>query len=286
MTDDRSFAPFTVPLGEARITAFCDGILVAPIGSLYRLGSDQPTPEKFPDAPGELAVNAFLVEVDDRKIMIDTGSGALFGPDHGKLQTALKTLGISSNEINDIILTHIHADHSGGLIADGKPVFKHAKLHIGKTEATFWLAEGAADAPDVTEKVKGQIGRAHATIDPYAAENRVTLFEDNGDILPGFSASLRAGHTPGHLAVRFETGGETITFVGDIVHGDSVQFENPAITIDFDYDQPNAAIARAAAFAQAADEGYLIAAAHLPFPGIGHVIREGDHYRFEAYRQQ
>jgi glyoxylase-like metal-dependent hydrolase (beta-lactamase superfamily II) len=285
MTEDRSFAPFTFALGKARITAFCDGILLAPVGSLYRLASDQPTPENFPDAPGELSVNAFLVETEDRKIMIDTGSGALFGPDHGKLTAALKTLGLSPDAIDDIILTHIHADHSGGLIADGKPVFKNAKLHIGKTEAAFWLSEGADAAPGVTEKVKGQIGRAHATIDPYMAENRVTLFEDNGDILPGFSASLRAGHTPGHLAVQFVTGDTSIVFVGDIVHGDSVQFANPAVTIDFDYDQPNAAIARATAFAQATDDGYLIAAAHLPFPGIGYVQRDGDHYRFEAYRQ-
>ncbi|WP_320198468.1 MBL fold metallo-hydrolase [Agrobacterium sp. rho-13.3] len=285
MTDDRSLTPFTFSVGKARITVFCDGTLVAPVGSLYRLGSDQPTPEKFPDAPGELSVNAFLVETDGRKIMIDTGSGAFFGPDHGKLPIAFEELGVSTDGIDDIILTHIHADHSGGLVADGKPVFKNAKLHIGKTEAAFWLADGAADAPHATEKVKGQIGRAHAAIDPYETENRVTLFEDNGDILPGFSASLRAGHTPGHLTIRFENNGETIAFVGDIVHGDSVQFANPAITIDFDYDQPRAATARAAAFTQAADEGYLIAATHLPFPGVGHIRRDGDHYRFEAYRK-
>ncbi|KQO82172.1 MBL fold metallo-hydrolase [Rhizobium sp. Leaf262] len=283
MSDTSSFTAFTITLGEARITAFCDGILTVPVANLYRLNSDQPTPEKFPGAPGELSVNAFLIETDGRKIMIDTGSGALFGPDHGKLPAALKTLGISPDAIDDIILTHIHADHSGGLIADGKPVFKNAKLHIGKTEAAFWLSEGADRAPGVTEKVKGQIGRAHATIDPYKAENRVTIFEDNGEILPGFSASLRPGHTPGHLCVRFDTGENSIVFVGDIVHGDSVQFADPTVTIDFDYDQPNAAISRAAAFAQAADEGYLIAAAHLPFPGIGRIRRDGENYRFEAY---
>ncbi|WP_284776170.1 MBL fold metallo-hydrolase [Agrobacterium sp. lyk4-40-TYG-31] len=285
MTDSSSFEPFTFSLGKARITALSDGILTAPIGSLYRLGSDQPTPEKFPDAPAELSVNAFLVETDDRKTMIDAGSGALYGQALGKLRAALETLGVSPDDIDDVILTHIHADHTGGLIADGKAVIKNATLHIGKTEAAFWLADGAADAPHATEKVKGQIARAHDTIDPYGAENRVELFEDNGDILPGFSATLRAGHTPGHLAVRFENNGETIVFVGDIVHGNRVQFDNTAVTIDFDHDQPTAATTRAAAFQQAADEGYLIAAAHLPFPGVGNISRNGEQYRFDAYKK-
>ncbi len=286
MPDHSPSAPFTISLGKARITALCDGVLTVPVANLYRLNSSQPTPEHFPAAPGELSVNAFLVETGTRKIMIDTGSGALFGPDHGKLQAALINLGISPDAISDIILTHIHTDHSGGLIADGMPVFKNATLHIGKTEAAFWLSEGADKAAGVTERVKGQIGRAHAAIDPYEAEKRVVLFADDGEIMPGFSASLRAGHTPGHLSIRFSDDENTIVFVGDIVHGDSVQFADPAVTIDFDYDQPNAAVARAAAFAEAADKGYLIAAAHLPFPGIGHIRRDGKAYRFEASRAQ
>lgn len=271
---------FTV--GHADITAFCDGILTAPVASLYRRDTGEPTPEAFADAPTQLSVNAFLVKANGKLVLIDTGSGQLFGPEHGKLTSYLAQMGSSVDDIDDIILTHIHADHSGGLISDGEPVFKKATVHIGKTEAEFWLSPGAADAPNLTDRVKGQIGRAHTCIDPYQDEGRVRIFADDGAILPGFSASLRAGHTPGHLTVRFESDGQVIAFVGDIVHGDTVQFADPSVTIDFDYDQKTAAISRAAAFKQAADEGYLIAAAHLPFPGVGYVRRENGHYRFEA----
>ncbi|OLP44349.1 MBL fold metallo-hydrolase [Rhizobium oryziradicis] len=276
-----ALGPFRFSLGSVEIFAFCDGILAAPLANLYRRGSDQPTPEAFAGAPTQLSVNAFLVKVGGKLVLIDTGSGQLFGPDHGKLSSGLAQLGHFADEIDDIILTHIHADHSGGLISEGAPVFKKATLHIGKTEADFWLSPGAADAANVTERVKGQIARAHACIDPYDQQGRVHIFADDGAVLPGFSAILRAGHTPGHLTIRFESDGQVIAFVGDIVHGDKLQFADPSITIDFDYDQKNAAISRAVAFKQAADEGYLIAAAHIPFPGVGYVRRDGDHYRFE-----
>lgn len=275
-------APLAFSLGDADILALCDGMLSVPLANLYRKGSDQPTPEAFAAVATSLSINAYLVKTQGKLVLIDTGCGALFGPDYGKLLAQLQAEGYDADAIDHIILTHIHADHSGGLIVDGAPVFKKAILHIGTTEADFWLSPGAADGANVTERVKGHIGRAHACIDPYQQQGRVQIFEDNGDILPGFNAVLRAGHTPGHLTIHFESHGQAIAFVGDIVHGDGVQFADPSITIDFDYDQKTAAISRAAALKQAADEGILIAAAHLPFPGVGHVRFEGEGYRFEA----
>ncbi|WP_168879820.1 MBL fold metallo-hydrolase [Rhizobium sp. P28RR-XV] len=280
MTSD----PFSFSLGDTRITAFCDGVLGVPVATLYRLGSEHPTPELFSDAPSELFVNAFLVEIGSRRIMIDAGSGSLFGPDHGKTKGFLGVLGCAAHDITDIILTHIHPDHTGGLISDGTPAFTNATLHIGRTEAEFWLGEGVFYAPGAGDKLKGQIATAHATIDAYSTQDRVSLFDDNGLVMPDFSSRLRAGHTPGHVSIRFDAGQNSIVFVGDIVHGDKVQFRNPSVTITYDYDQASASIARAHAFEQAADEGHLIAASHLPFPGLGYVRREVDHYRFEAFR--
>lgn len=277
--------PVQFSRGTAEIYAFCDGTLAAPIANLYRRGSDQPNPAAFEGAPTELSVNAFLVKTKGRLVLIDTGSGQFFGPDHGKLVSALESIGVSPDDVDDIILTHIHADHSGGLIRDGEPVFKRATLHIGATEANFWLSPEAGNAPGISDRLKGQIARAHASIDAYQEAGRVAVFADKGEIVPGFTPILRAGHTPGHLTIRFESDGAVMAFVGDIVHGDKLQFADPSITIDFDYDQKNAALSRTAALKQAADEGYLIAAAHIPFPGVGYVRGEGDHYHFEALTQ-
>ncbi|MCF1492343.1 MBL fold metallo-hydrolase [Agrobacterium vitis] len=274
-------SPYHFTLGAAQIFALQDGILTADVGKLYRRNGE-PVAEGFADAATSLSVNCFLIKTPERTVLIDTGSGQLFGPDHGKLSTGLNALSLSPADVDDIILTHIHADHTGGLVRDGAPIFPKATVHAGRTEAGFWLSPGAADAPDATERVKGQIGRAHLCLDPYEAEGRLTIFDDNGPIIPGFSATLRAGHTPGHLAIRFESEGEAMLFVGDIVHGETVQFREPAITIDFDYDQPSAAKARAQVFEQASDAGYLIAAAHLPFPGVGSIRNEAKAYRFEA----
>ncbi|NTJ42984.1 MBL fold metallo-hydrolase [Agrobacterium larrymoorei] len=262
------------------MTAFFDGFLTTAIGQLYRRGLDSPTPEEFPDTPDGLCVNAFLVQTGGKNVLIDTGSGEFFGPDHGKLIGALEAFGIGAHEVDDIILTHIHADHSGGLIVGGEPVFTNAELHIARTEASFWLAH---DGSNLTDRLRGQIERAHAAIDPYMAEGRVSYFDDDGIILPNFSSTLRAGHTPGHISVRFESGRQAINFVGDIVHGDSVQFYDPSVTITFDYDQPAAAAARIEAFANLARNVELIAAAHLPYPGIGFIRREDEYFRYEPY---
>ncbi|MGV1769472.1 MBL fold metallo-hydrolase [Agrobacterium vitis] len=278
-------SPYHFTLGAAQIFALQDGILTADVGKLYRRNGE-PVAEGFADAATSLSVNCFLIKTPERTVLIDTGSGQLFGPDHGKLSTGLNALSLSPADVDDIILTHIHADHTGGLVRDGAPIFPKATVHAGRTEAGFWLSPGAADAPDATERVKGQIGRAHLCLDPYEAEGRLTIFDDNGPILPGFSATLRAGHTPGHLAIQFESEGTAMLFVGDIVHGENVQFRDPAITIDFDYDQPSAAKARAQVFEQAASDGYLIAAAHLPFPGVGSITKEGAAYRFETLQKK
>lgn len=199
-------SPYHFTLGAAQIFALQDGILTADVGKLYRRNGE-PVAEGFADAATSLSVNCFLIKTPERTVLIDTGSGQLFGPDHGKLSTGLNALSLSPADVDDIILTHIHADHTGGLVRDGAPIFPKATVHAGRTETDFWLSPGAADAPDVTERVKGQIGRAHLCLDPYEAEGRLTIFDDNGPIIPGFSATLRAGHTPGHLAIRFESEG-------------------------------------------------------------------------------
>ncbi len=276
-------SPFSFPLGSTEIVALLDGEIISPVAEIYRLGGSRPTPHKFPFAPSSLSINAYLVRCDIGKVLIDTGAGPLMGETAGHLPDALKTAGYSTDDIDHVILTHIHADHSGALVRDGTRLFPNAMLHISKTEADFWLSPDTPKKVIMTPKLQNHIVRAQEQLAPYREAGHLHMFADNGEILPGFTAISRPGHTPGHVSIRHVSGDASIIFAGDIVHGDSVQFRTPQITVSSDHDQPQAAYSRLCAFREAAHEGYLIAGAHLPFPGIGHITSEADHFAFHPY---
>ncbi|MFD0387741.1 MBL fold metallo-hydrolase [Tistrella bauzanensis] len=134
------------------------------------------------------------------------------------------------------------------------------------------LAErrGAGCSP---EPARASFDEALAAIAPYRAEGRFQTFVDGADPVPGLGSILRAGHTPGHSSIVVADGGARLVIWGDITHGEVVQFADPDVTIDFDVDQPQARTTRRAALAEAAAEGYLVAGAHIAWPGIGRVRR-------------
>ncbi len=271
---------YRLKLGDLEITALSDGTALLPMAKIYEGISEEDARTylagHFQSDPAEISVNAFLVNTGDRLVLIDAGTGALMGPTLGKLVANIEAAGYRADQIDEVILTHIHADHSGGLTANGRRVFENAVLHVNAREAAFWLqasAEAQADAA-----LGPQIAQAHVNIDPYVDAGKFETFADDAAPLPGFGSVLRPGHTPGHSAIVVETGGQTLVFWGGIAHGDLLQFDRPEITVEFDIDQPTAAATRAAAFAEAADRGYLVAGAHHAFPGIGHVRRDETNY--------
>jgi len=119
---------------------------------------------------------------------------------------------------------------------------------------------------------------AEECLRPYLERGRVEVFQDDEEVISGFQSILRPGHTPGHSSIVVESGGKKLVFWGDITHGDIVQFEQPEVTIEFDVDRSGAVQSRRNAFAEAIAEGYLVAGAHITFPGIGNVLKEGEHF--------
>lgn len=271
---------YRLKLGNYEITALSDGTVALPMAKIYE-GIEEKDAETylagyFQKNPTETSVNAFLVNTGERLVLIDAGTGNLMGPSLGKLVSNIEAAGYRASEIDDVILTHIHADHSGGLSINGKPVFENAMLHVNEREERFWLK---ADAKAKADAGLGpQIAQAEAAVGPYIAAGRFKTFGDNAAPIPGFASVLRAGHTPGHSAIIVESKGETILFWGDIAHGDVLQYDRPEVTVEFDVDQKQAAATRAVAFAEAADRKYLVAGAHHAFPGIGHVRRDETNY--------
>jgi glyoxylase-like metal-dependent hydrolase (beta-lactamase superfamily II) len=228
--------------------------------------------------PVEANVNAFLIHLDDRYILIDSGTGELLGPKVNKLPLSLKNAGFSSDQITDVLLTHIHPDHSGGLSVKGQKVYPNATIHVARRELAYWTDK--SEQAKATEPTKSFFAGVEPALGPYLQSGRVQTFEPPADIFPGLRALPAYGHTPGQSSFVLERNGQTMVFWGDIIHVPAVQFENPNITIKFDVDPALAATQRKSLFADAALNGWLVAMPHMYFPGVGHVQKEGTHYRF------
>src|SRR5262249_21925034 len=207
---------------------------------------------------------------------VDTGAGELFGPGlGGKLPASLDAVGYRPEQVNDILITHVHTDHSGGLVVGGKLGFPNATVHVAREDADFFLDPTNAERAGYHRRYFEQ---AEKTLGPCVRAGKVRTFSGRTGILPGITAIPTPGHTPGSSAYLLESEGDRIEFWGDLIHVSQVQFPRPSITIAFDVDRSAAARQRAAQFDQAARERKLVAAPHLPFPGVGHLRAEGEVY--------
>ncbi|WP_075292918.1 MBL fold metallo-hydrolase [Pararhizobium arenae] len=280
------FAPTQSPgfyrlkIGSVEVTALSDGTIALPLAKLYTNTSEHRAQEALNDAfLPELvptSVNAFLVNNGERLVLIDAGTGTYLGPSLGKLTSNIEASGYKLDDIDDVVLTHIHTDHSGGLMSNSKRTFPNATLRVNEGEAKFWLS--TANAKAATGIVKQHFAEADQCVRPYVEAGKFETFADNAAPVPGLGSILYAGHTPGHSAITLESEGQKIVFWGDITHGDILQFDKPGVAIEFDIDQKAAVLARDAAFKQAVEGKYLVAGAHIAFPGIGHVRKDSTNY--------
>jgi glyoxylase-like metal-dependent hydrolase (beta-lactamase superfamily II) len=267
-------------VGRFEVIALSDGTLPLDVHPLLKGASsaeiDALLDRDFQKNPVETSINAFLVDTGSRVILVDTGAGDLFGPVGGRLPRSLAAAGYRPEDISDILITHIHTDHSGGLTRGGKIVFPNATVHVGAADAAFFL-----DAANVGKGLEARhLEEASKTVEPYRRANRLKLFSGPTQLFPGVAALPTPGHTPGHSFYRVESEGEAIEFWGDIVHVGPVQMSRPEITITFDIDQDAARAQRKRQFEAAARERKLLAVAHLNFPGVGHLRAVGSGYEW------
>ncbi|MBR5835463.1 MAG: MBL fold metallo-hydrolase [Bacteroidales bacterium] len=182
---------------------------------------------------------AFLVKKDGKNILFDSGNGG----EEAQLIPTLKIIGLSPEDIDYVFLTHLHGDHIGGMVNDGKAVFTNAAVYLNKDEYDGW---GDVDESDM--------GRAYG--------EKIVLFTEDDDLPCGIQAIKAYGHTPGHTMYRI---GDTV-LAGDIMHATALQIANPESCARFDMDQEKSAESRKSALELFRAEGLKVYGMHFPAP--------------------
>uniref|UniRef100_UPI00333F8E82 MBL fold metallo-hydrolase n=1 Tax=Castellaniella defragrans TaxID=75697 RepID=UPI00333F8E82 len=231
-----------------------------------------------PADPGvQTAVNAYLVQSGQHIVLVDTGGGTCLSQAAGKLSDNLHAAGFQPEQVDAVLLTHLHPDHACGLLTpEGARRFPNASVYAARAEADFWLDTAvAAQAP---ANAQPTFQKARDAVAPYLAAGKFVTYQPDDTLLPGIQAVPTPGHTPGHTSYLFTSGQQSLLVWGDIVHSHAVQFARPEVVIAFDADSAQAIASRKKIFAEAARDRLWVAGAHLPFPGLGHVRAEGQGY--------
>jgi glyoxylase-like metal-dependent hydrolase (beta-lactamase superfamily II) len=266
-------------VGEFTVTPVSDGVLYSNHDVI--LGVDKDESARLTGVPyGQplpLDVNSFLIRHDGKLILSDAGTGQALQPvqkNLGKLPANLRVAGAPPEAIDIIMLTHLHSDHSMGLIDEqGRPVFPQAEILIHEVEAAFWLDRKLQ--PNDTDRIVANSNKQRAVLAPY--RDRIRRIKD-GPVLPGITATMRPGHTPGHTNWLIESGGERLLIWGDIVHLAAVQLARPEARLIYDVDTDLAAATRAKVLEWAASEKITVAGAHIRYPGFGKVTKTGNRF--------
>ena len=206
-------------------------------------------------------VNAFLVRMPGKTVLVDTGIGKDPEEDSGHLMERLEAAGVAPSEVDLILITHYHFDHIGGLLkADGGRAFPKAQLRVPRREHGFWLQEPSR----LPERLRGRIPKLKAIFAAYERAGAFGTFEDGEALAPGVRALAAHGHTGGHTVYAFTSEGQELWCIGDLIHFGAVQFERPEAGVSFDLDGEKAVQVRQALFRRAARSKVVLAGAHLP----------------------
>lgn len=233
---------YAVRVGDIDVLVISDGVLPLPTKMLGHNANPAARAawlnDMFlpPDA-FDWSLNAVLVRSGDQTILIDAGLGLdpdLNLPRAGQLTMRLEAAGIDLASVTDVVLTHMHMDHVGGLLVDGVKdrLRPDVRIHVAAAEVTFW------ESPDFSHTAMPQgfpeALRAAAKKFTKDYHNQLRQFDEEHEVAPGVVVRRTGGHTPGHSVVRLASGGDALTFAGDAVF--AVGFEQPDWYNGFEHD--------------------------------------------------
>lgn len=276
---------YALQIGDIDVLVVSDGVLPLPAATM----ATNVDPAELanwldlnflPNDAFDWPLNVMVARSGVQTILVDAGLGGQFAgfPRAGQFPKRLDAAGIQLESVTDVIITHMHMDHIGGLLVDAvkRRLRPDVRVHVAAAEVAFWAA------PDFTDTVMPNpvpdVLRATATrfLEEYKYQLRV--FEDRSEVAPGVVVRLTGGHTPGHSVVDLHSGGERLMFGGDAMF--PVAFDHPDWENGFEHDPKESARVRRRLFQELADNGGLLVAAHLPFPSVGRVAVNGDAFRW------
>jgi glyoxylase-like metal-dependent hydrolase (beta-lactamase superfamily II) len=273
---------YRLKVGDLEVTALFDGPGVFDVNWLNGQKTKDGVLKALQDDPHllDVADAGYLVNTGKQLILVDAGSGIWFGGGKfGLLVANLRRAGYKPEEVDVVLVTHLHSDHIGGLTTqDGKIVFPKADIYVAKADNDFWLSqEIAAKAPKEAQEF---FQSARGISAPYIKAGKWHSFTDSDQIVDGMQIVPLRGHTPGHTGYEFSSQGKKILFWGDVMHVQRLQLPDPKVTVVFDVDPTAAAVTRDQLLRKLASEDVLIAGPHILFPGLGRLHREGSSYHW------
>jgi glyoxylase-like metal-dependent hydrolase (beta-lactamase superfamily II) len=276
---------YALRVGEIDVLVVSDGVLPLPTATLATnatpadlatwLNQNFLPPDRF-DWP----LNVLVARSGDQTILIDAGLGGQFSgfPRAGQFPQRLEAAGIDLESVTDVVITHMHMDHVGGLLVDKvkNRLRPDVRIHVSAAEVNFWTSPDFSHT--VMPKPVPEVLRSTATRFYNEYRDRLQIFKDRYEVAPGVIVRLTGGHTPGHSVVDLTSGGERLMFAGDAMF--PVAFEHPDWHNGFEHDPEESARVRVSLFRELAETGGLLVAAHLPFPSVGRVAVDGEVFRW------
>jgi glyoxylase-like metal-dependent hydrolase (beta-lactamase superfamily II) len=276
---------YAVRVGDIEVLVVSDGVLLLPTVTM----STNATPADrtawlddmfLPPDIFDWPLNVVVVRSAGQTILIDAGLGAEYPdfPRAGQLPSRLEAAGIDLGSITDVVLTHMHMDHVGGLLVEGvkRRLRPDLRVHVAAAEARFWASPDFSHTSMPSPVPPVLRSAATRFLDEYHSQLR--LFDEEYEVAPGVVVCRTGGHTPGHSVVRVASGGDRLTFAGDAVF--PVGFDHPDWQNGFEHDPEEAARVRVDLLREVAATGALLVATHLPFPSVGRVAVDGDVFRW------
>jgi glyoxylase-like metal-dependent hydrolase (beta-lactamase superfamily II) len=284
-TDELVPSRYALRVGEIDVLVISDGVLTPPSESMATNADPAVRAAWLDDMflsrdAFDWALNDVVVRSGDQTILIDSGLGLEYPdfPRAGQLSRRLEAAGIDLGSVTDVVLTHMHFDHVGGLLVDGVKdrLRPDLRIHVATAEVKFWAS------PDFSRTAMppalADLARSASSRFMKEYQGQLRTFEEESEVAPGVVVSRTGGHTPGHSVVRLSSGGDRLMFAGDAIF--PVSFDHPEWHNGFEHDPEEATRVRIRLLRELAATGGLLAATHMPFPSIGRVAAAGDVFRW------